>query len=169
MINDIVFGVFFFSSRRRHTRCALVTGVQTCALPISDLGSGNGSTVTQSSTLLSGAIVTQAGEDNSSTVTQGFVGGHQANVLQDGTKNVSTIDQAGLGNSAGEYVDANAVGVTQSGREGQSNIVQRGSLQSAYVEQLGTSEFARSDIDQGGIFGAGHSASVVQEIGRAHV
>src|SRR3546814_14980713 len=30
---DLVF--FFFSSRRRHTRCALVTGVQTCALPIS--------------------------------------------------------------------------------------------------------------------------------------
>src|SRR3546814_4593572 len=31
-----VFGAsfFFFSSRRRHTRCALVTGVQTCALPI---------------------------------------------------------------------------------------------------------------------------------------
>src|SRR3546814_9226174 len=28
------YGVFF-SSRRRHTRCALVTGVQTCALPIS--------------------------------------------------------------------------------------------------------------------------------------
>src|SRR3546814_20286361 len=27
-------GCFFFSSRRRHTRCALVTGVQTCALPI---------------------------------------------------------------------------------------------------------------------------------------
>src|SRR3546814_8842764 len=31
--------VFFFSSRRRHTRCALVTGVQTCALPICPLGS----------------------------------------------------------------------------------------------------------------------------------
>src|SRR3546814_2042108 len=28
---------FFFSSRRRHTRCALVTGVQTCALPILSL------------------------------------------------------------------------------------------------------------------------------------
>src|SRR3546814_19041315 len=28
--------LFFFSSRRRHTKCALVTGVQTCALPISD-------------------------------------------------------------------------------------------------------------------------------------
>src|SRR3546814_4407689 len=25
----------FFASRKRHTRCALVTGVQTCALPIS--------------------------------------------------------------------------------------------------------------------------------------
>src|SRR3546814_2412080 len=30
-----VIDFFFFSSRRRHTRCALVTGVQTCALPIS--------------------------------------------------------------------------------------------------------------------------------------
>src|SRR3546814_12097859 len=29
--------LLFFSSRRRHTRCALVTGVQTCALPISQL------------------------------------------------------------------------------------------------------------------------------------
>src|SRR3546814_8878385 len=26
--------LFFFSSSRRHTRCAVVTGVQTCALPI---------------------------------------------------------------------------------------------------------------------------------------
>src|SRR3546814_16186583 len=30
----------FFSSRRRHTRCALVTGVQTCALPICDFVAG---------------------------------------------------------------------------------------------------------------------------------
>src|SRR3546814_2121775 len=28
------FVCFFFTSRRRHTSCALVTGVQTCALPI---------------------------------------------------------------------------------------------------------------------------------------
>src|SRR3546814_4627931 len=34
MISRIVLSFFFFSSRRRHTRCALVTGVQTCALPI---------------------------------------------------------------------------------------------------------------------------------------
>src|SRR3546814_10121866 len=30
----MIFFFFFFSSRRRHTICALVTGVQTCALPI---------------------------------------------------------------------------------------------------------------------------------------
>src|SRR3546814_6794889 len=36
VVSDIVVCLFcfFFSSRRRHTRCALVTGVQTCALPI---------------------------------------------------------------------------------------------------------------------------------------
>src|SRR3546814_4298794 len=34
--------VFLFSSRRRHTRCALVTGVQTCALPISSDHIGGG-------------------------------------------------------------------------------------------------------------------------------
>src|SRR3546814_13206296 len=33
ILSDVFFS-FFFSSRRRHTRCALVTGVQTCALPI---------------------------------------------------------------------------------------------------------------------------------------
>src|SRR3546814_3053967 len=31
----VLFLSFFFPSRRRHTSCALVTGVQTCALPIS--------------------------------------------------------------------------------------------------------------------------------------
>src|SRR3546814_1336851 len=39
MYVDVIYLIsgFFFSSRRRHTRCALVTGVQTCALPISAL------------------------------------------------------------------------------------------------------------------------------------
>src|SRR3546814_10055941 len=49
--------VFFFSSRRRHTRCALVTGVQTCALPISGvvtrIGAREGSYVTPQTQLLS--------------------------------------------------------------------------------------------------------------------
>src|SRR3546814_6020667 len=37
--------VFFFSSRRRHTICALVTGVQTCALPISRVALAGGGEV----------------------------------------------------------------------------------------------------------------------------
>src|SRR3546814_6453186 len=35
MCGFMLFVLFFFSIRRRNTRCALVTGVQTCALPIS--------------------------------------------------------------------------------------------------------------------------------------
>src|SRR3546814_6745997 len=34
---SVYFFIFFFSSRRRHTCCALVSGVQTCALPISEV------------------------------------------------------------------------------------------------------------------------------------
>src|SRR3546814_8876078 len=34
LMTSVSMFLFFFSSRRRHTRCALVTGVQTCALPI---------------------------------------------------------------------------------------------------------------------------------------
>src|SRR3546814_6056701 len=37
----VLYVSFVFSSRRRHTRCALVTGVQTCALPISTPSSPN--------------------------------------------------------------------------------------------------------------------------------
>src|SRR3546814_5196902 len=45
--------VFFFSSRRRHTRCALVTGVQTCALPIS----ASSRSISAMSALLAAALV----------------------------------------------------------------------------------------------------------------
>src|SRR3546814_15869384 len=37
MLCNMFLYMCFFSSRRRHTRCALVTGVQTCALPICHL------------------------------------------------------------------------------------------------------------------------------------
>src|SRR3546814_19945026 len=43
-----VYDFFFFSSRRRHTRCALVTGGQTCALPISRSPSGSSRKATRS-------------------------------------------------------------------------------------------------------------------------
>src|SRR3546814_10842527 len=45
--------VFFFSSRRRHTRCALVTGVQTCALPILSIASSSAPTASRASIAIS--------------------------------------------------------------------------------------------------------------------
>src|SRR3546814_431019 len=46
--------LFFFSSRRRHTRCALVTGVQTCALPICLEGSLQGAVLVHEEADLAG-------------------------------------------------------------------------------------------------------------------
>src|SRR3546814_8002279 len=46
----VLFFLFFFSSRRRHTRCALVTGVHTCALPICEVlaaGAGDAEATTR--------------------------------------------------------------------------------------------------------------------------
>src|SRR3546814_8939187 len=53
VVSLFVFGLFF-SSRRRHTRCALVTGVQTCALPIS-LGQAIGNLFARALPLLTGS------------------------------------------------------------------------------------------------------------------
>src|SRR3546814_17889270 len=54
--------VFFFSSRRRHTRCALVTGVQTCALPICAMNAGTSTAANVAASplhkLLAGALQT---------------------------------------------------------------------------------------------------------------
>src|SRR3546814_2944989 len=47
---------FFFSSRRRHTRCALVTGVQTCALPISEEDRGDGPITTSQDIVVLGSV-----------------------------------------------------------------------------------------------------------------
>src|SRR3546814_9956095 len=48
--------LFFFSSRRRHTRCALVTGVQTCALPISSEKEAQGASGTRARAALNSKI-----------------------------------------------------------------------------------------------------------------
>src|SRR3546814_10896784 len=51
---------FFCSSRRRHTRCALVTGVQTCALPISPDGQRTMNTFLGASHLLDQSMIDEA-------------------------------------------------------------------------------------------------------------
>src|SRR3546814_9648468 len=51
VVGDFFF--FFFSSIRRHTRCALVTGVQTCALPISVALARTAAALTEGGSLVS--------------------------------------------------------------------------------------------------------------------
>src|SRR3546814_1223535 len=66
--------VFFFSSRRRHTRCALVTGVQTCALPIWVLGSDV--EIHESIANLVHNAINHAGDGCSITVSAGVADDH---------------------------------------------------------------------------------------------
>src|SRR3546814_387021 len=63
--------IFFFSSRRRHTRCALVAGVQTCALPISKEGVTTGISVADRARTISVAIDASKGPEH--IVTPGHV------------------------------------------------------------------------------------------------
>src|SRR3546814_7346585 len=91
----------FVSSRRRHTRCALVTGVQTCALPIySDYSQVKyelppGSTLEQSETIARqiGAIL-----DNSPVVDTAFydinVGGGNAFLTLTKHRDVSSVERS---------------------------------------------------------------------------
>src|SRR3546814_8930481 len=97
--------VFFFSSRRRHTRCALVTGVQTCALPIAllvggttalDAGTGNvtlanaGNDFVGAVDIVGGAIqITDANALTLGTVTAGQLTATSTGDLDLGTTDVS--------------------------------------------------------------------------------
>src|SRR6056297_3429717 len=58
--------VFFFSSRRRHTRFSGVTGVQTCALPISELQSLRRISSRRRHTRFSGVTGVQRSEEHTS-------------------------------------------------------------------------------------------------------
>src|SRR3546814_6991016 len=66
----------FFSSRRRHTRCALVTGVQTCALPIyvreADEAVRIGPAPAKDSYLLIDAILAAAKQSGAEAVHPGY-------------------------------------------------------------------------------------------------
>src|SRR3546814_2343411 len=58
VVAPLLFVFFFFSSRRRHTRCALVTGVQTCALPICEAPLDTPAGTIQAVDLKTGAVET---------------------------------------------------------------------------------------------------------------
>src|SRR3546814_9604946 len=69
------YGIFFlFSRRRRHTRCALVTGVQTCALPIYSTAIGASAYAADNATAI-GNGSEASGEASTVTGKNGFASG----------------------------------------------------------------------------------------------
>src|SRR3546814_2178944 len=80
-MSTVQFCLFFFSSRRRHTSCALVNGVQTCALPISTQAQRDNGTVTLTPDGLTGvSTVTEQRSDlrleyKEKSVLVGMIGG----------------------------------------------------------------------------------------------
>src|SRR3546814_10859219 len=84
---------FFFSSRRRHTRCALVTGVQTCALPISTLAADT-PVVIGAPFMVQGVTYTPV--DISDYDEVGFAGVYSADLAGKPTANGEIFDPAAI-------------------------------------------------------------------------
>src|SRR3546814_2377902 len=75
---------FFLSSRRRHTRCALVTGVQTCALPI--LAEHGARFTHHSSIAPTGTISLSLANNASNGIEPSFAHHYSRNVIREGKK-----------------------------------------------------------------------------------
>src|SRR3546814_9083011 len=96
-LSSVVFHVsFFFSSRRRHTRCALVTGFQTCALPISPGPVSVPSTIEES--------LPSGGQASTGSLAAVVVAGQLSNGLENGRA-------SGRGR-VGKYVEISVVDVS---------------------------------------------------------
>src|SRR3546814_8414940 len=96
--------IFFFSSRRRHTSCALVTGVQTCALPIcaidgATVGLGHGTdgtmALTNSGTIAGGVTGVESNAGGSVTlVNSGTISGATGAAFTSLTQ--TSLDNSGI-------------------------------------------------------------------------
>src|SRR3546814_235953 len=175
----VVFVSFFFSSRRRHTRCALVTGVQTCALPIfppsststiDQSGDDNSVTVsqnTQTQLFSNDSIVSQSGDSNIASVDQ-FDDEQDSTINQTSNNNIASVTQGQnlpgsdttynnasvINQGGGDFNDAS---VSQTGFDNNSDVNQQGAANTATVSQTGSGN--TSDLDQ---LGSDASATVNQ-------
>src|SRR3546814_8591135 len=101
---------FFFSSRRRHTRCALVTGVQTCALPISLEETVGGRNIINVVLLSASSSLEEVVVVGYGTNKRGNLTSAQTTVTADdiGKTINTTIEQAIQGRAAGVYITQNS-------------------------------------------------------------
>src|SRR3546814_6278911 len=102
---------FFFSSRRRHTRCALVTGVQTCALPIYWIGTEGG--------LLERAVALEAitlAPGQRAELLVDFTDGRPASLVTAADSNSSMMGGLGMMGPGAGRTDAAAPATVQNGR-----------------------------------------------------
>src|SRR3546814_7825383 len=86
--------MFFFSSRRRHTRCALVTGVQTCALPIYLATEANGTGPFELESSAAGGITLSAFEDHWSGAPS--VSGVEIRFISEPTTALTELETGGI-------------------------------------------------------------------------
>src|SRR3546814_19401480 len=102
---------FFFSSRRRHTRCALVTGVQTCALPISLEETVGGRNIINVVLLSASSSLEEVVVIGYGTNQRGNLTSAQTTVTADdiGKTINTTIEQTIQGRASGVYITHNSV------------------------------------------------------------
>src|SRR3546814_8137460 len=118
--------MFFFSSRRRHTRCALVTGVQTCALPIS--------VIATLAALGAGADVVSIGE-----LRRAMAGGVPAN----------RIVFSGVGKTREELTEALSLGIFQFNLESEPEAEMLSEVAVALGKTAPVSFRVNPDVDAG--------------------
>src|SRR3546814_36762 len=136
----LLYFFFFFSSRSRHTSCALVTGVQTCALPIS---------LENVDADLAGAV--KYDDEDKSTLTLAGDGGTTiANVAPGmlsttSTEAVNGAQLFGMGDSMAQFLGGGASMGAQ-GFSGPTYLIQGGSYYNV-GDALGAIDGAISGID----------------------
>src|SRR3546814_8573550 len=163
MLNDYVLA-FFFSSRGRHTSCELVTGVQTCALPISAidcaLASASHSGADRSSERRRVAAKRRASAATGSAATSG-----EASVR------LAISEQSPSGDSvsrAEDYARAGGDCPERIGNEAKPSSSKEGVFVLPSARGAG---FPEDVAPRRGVERAGHHDAVVRQakIGRAHV
>src|SRR3546814_1066630 len=153
----------FFSSRRRHTRCALVTGVQTCALPI------YGATLALRDAILAGKVqgprIVDAGASISGSA------GHMDGSL--GYRDELRPFFAGAGNTCNGADDCRRAVRLQIGRGADViKFASTGGVNSRIGAGLGKQMFddeARAIVETAHMFGKKVAVHAHGEVGRAHV